>query len=173
MALHFLLEVGFNALCVCRSGYKVGQTSISFTCFASSLVPREVRERLVPPKCSSLGRESDCHIIPWQLKPWTQSENRLRCGVIEIMLRLCWVWASNSHTVFHGILGFLDKFPGIPGMSLRSLGCSVNLPNFLVEWLLLLFHIHDVPGSVTVPDAGCHNFFVMFLSLFLFIFYYF
>jgi hypothetical protein len=67
------------------------------------------RARLVPPKCSSLGRESDCHIIPWQLKALTQSESRLWCGVIEIMLRLCWVWASNSHTVFHGIHGFRES----------------------------------------------------------------
>jgi hypothetical protein len=45
------------------------------------------------------------------------------------------------------------------------LGCHydhhaiIKLPNFLVECLLLRFHIYEVPGSITVPVAGCPELF--------------
>jgi hypothetical protein len=39
------------------------------------------------------------------------------------------------------------------------------LPNVIVEWLTLPFHIREVPGSNLLPGTGCLEGFLVFLSL--------
>jgi hypothetical protein len=74
------------------------------------------RARFVLPKCSSLRQESDFHIIPRQLKPRTQSESILCCGVIETVPRLCWSpwvppWVPTRSSLLSWGYSEFTKFP--------------------------------------------------------------
>lgn len=117
-SLHFLLEVGFSALCICRSGCKVGHASPA----------------LVLP-------------VPWCRRGWESTASCRRNGrLTSISSHDNWnhepsqkvdfaVVSLKPYSGYVGILEVCDKFPQGPHYDHRDI---VNLPNFLVAYLLLL-----------------------------------